>query len=285
MVHRRRQSGFSLLELAVSIAIMAMMTAATVPSYMEGINEMRANLTAQETQSILDAARAYRAEKGGWPGAPLCANALSVLQTTSPPFIGGISSTNKYKSPITTSCTTNTFSVDQNIIKDWEGVVANSLPGTTVVSTATSLIRSTVSAPGSESGLNDKLSRTAQANAELNRMRTTLLMGNNNITEVNNLDTVSVTASGMVSAQTLSSTGRATVGDLAIMGSNTESATCSPNGLVSRTAGGTPLNCTNGRWVKQVAYNPGTVTTGQGCGDFAKGSIAFDSSGKMFICK
>ncbi|WHT75482.1 MULTISPECIES: prepilin-type N-terminal cleavage/methylation domain-containing protein [Pseudomonas fluorescens group] len=34
-----RQSGFSLLELAVSIAIMAMMAAATVPSFMENINE------------------------------------------------------------------------------------------------------------------------------------------------------------------------------------------------------------------------------------------------------
>lgn len=285
MMRSHRQSGFSLLELAISIAIMAMMTAATVPNYMEEINERRAVLTAQETQSILDAARAYRADKGSWPGTPLCASALTVLQSTSPPFIGGITALNKYKSPVTTSCTVNTFSVDQNIIKDWEGVVANLLPGTTVVSPTTSLIRSTVSAPGSEVGLNDKLSRTAQANAELNRMRTTLLMGNNNINEVNNLSTVSVTASGPISAQTLTSSGRASVGDLAILGSNTESATCSPNGLVSKTAAGTPLNCTNGRWVKQVAYNPGTVTTGQGCGDFAKGSIAFDSSGKMFICK
>ncbi|WP_116827713.1 MULTISPECIES: type II secretion system protein [Pseudomonas syringae group] len=280
-----RQSGFSLLELAVSIAIMAMMAAATVPSFMENINEKRADLTAQETQTILDAARTYRGEKGFWPGASLCANAITVLKGTTPPYLAGVSTVNKYNSPITTSCTTSTFSVDQNTIADWDGVVANNLPGTTVVSSSTHLIRSTVGVPGSEAALSEKLSRTAQANAELNRMRTTLLMGNNNITEVNNVDTVSVTASGGISAQTMNSSGRTTVGDLAISGTNTESAACSPNGLVSRSAAGTPLYCTSGKWVKQVAYNPGNVSAGQGCGDFAKGSIAFDSSGKMFVCK
>lgn len=280
-----RQSGFSLLELAISIAIMAMVTAATVPAFMEGINEKRANLTAQETQTILDAARTYRAENGSWPDSALCANAMTVLKGTSPPYLAGISSVNKYNSPVTTSCTSTTFSVDQNIIQDWDGVVANALPGTTVVSSTTHLIRSTVGIPGSEAGLTDKLSRTAQANAELNRMRTTLLMGNNNITEVNNIDAVSMSASGQVTAGTLNSTGRATVGDLAISGSNTESASCSPNGLVSKNAAGAPLYCASGKWVKQVSYNPGTVSAGQGCGDFAKGSIAFDSSGKMFVCK
>lgn len=281
----QQQSGFSLLELAISIAIMAMVTAATVPSYMENINELRANLTAQETQTILDAARTYRVDKGAWPDSTLCANAITVLKGTTPPYLAGVSAVNKYNSPVTTSCTTTTFSVDQNIITDWDGVVANTLPGTIVVSSSTHLIRSTVGVPGGEAALSDKLSRTAQANAELNRMRTTLLMGNNNITEVNNLDTVSVTASGDVSAQTMNSSGRATVGDLAISGSNTESASCTPNGLVSRTAAGTPLYCANGKWVKQVSYNPSTVSTGQGCGDFAKGSIAFDSSGKMYVCK
>lgn len=280
-----RQTGFSLIELAVTLAIMAMLAAATVPSFMENINEKRANLTAQETQTILDAARAFRSEKGAWPDAALCANAITVLKGTTPPYLAGISSVNKYSSPVTTSCTANTFSVDQNTIADWDGVVANSLPGTVVVSSSAHLIRSTVGVPGSEVALNEKLSRTAQANAELNRMRTTLLMGNNNITEVNNLDTVSVTASGSVSAQTLNSSGRTTVGDLAISGTNTESAACAPNGLVSRSTAGTPLYCTSGKWVKQVAYNPGTVSSGQGCGDFAKGSIAFDSSGKMFVCK
>lgn len=284
-MYPNRQSGFSLIELAVTLAIMAMVTAATVPSFMETINEKRANLTAQDTQTILDAARTYRAEKGAWPDAALCANAIAVLKGTTPPYLAGVSSINKYNSPVTTSCTTYTFSVDQNVIADWDGVVANTLPGTTVVSAATHLIRSTAGVPGSEAALSDKLSRTAQANAELNRMRTTLLMGNNNITEVNNLDTVSVTASGAISAQTMNSTGRTTVGDLAISGSNTESAACSPNGLMSRSAAGSPLYCTGGKWVKQVAYNPGTVSTGQGCGDFAKGSIAFDSSGKMFVCK
>jgi prepilin-type N-terminal cleavage/methylation domain-containing protein len=279
------QSGFSLVELAITLAIMAMMAAATVPSFMENINEKRAELTAQETQTILDAARTYRGDKGSWPGASLCANAIAVLKGTTPPYLAGVSAVNKYNSPVTTSCTTTTFSVDQNTIADWDGVVANNLPGTTVVSSSTHLIRSTVGVPGSEAALSEKLSRTAQSNAELNRMRTTLLMGNNNITEVNNLDTVSVTASGGISAQTMNSAGRATVGDLAISGTNTESAGCSPNGLMSRSAAGTPLYCTGGKWVKQVAYNPGTVSTGQGCGDFAKGSIAFDSSGKMFVCK
>lgn len=279
------QSGFSLLELAVAIAIMAMVTAATVPSYMEDINEKRANLTAQDTQSILDAARVFRTSTGNWPGNPSCANAIAILQGSTPPYLGGIGAMNKYNSPVSTSCTAATFSVDQNIIQDWDGVVANSLPGTTVINAASHLIRSTIGIPGTEAGLDDKLSRKLQANAQLNRMETTLLLGYNNINEVWNLDTVSVTASGNIASATLNTTGRATVADLAISGSNVETASCSPNGLVSKSASGSPLYCTSGRWVKQVSYNPGSVASGQVCGDFAKGSIAFDSAGKMYVCK
>lgn len=51
------QKGFSLIELAIVMAIMAMLAAASVPSIVESINQSRAGLVIQETQTLLDAAR------------------------------------------------------------------------------------------------------------------------------------------------------------------------------------------------------------------------------------
>lgn len=55
-----RQAGFSLLELSIVLGIMAMLAVAAVPRYMEEINRNRSRVTTENTQAILDAARAYR---------------------------------------------------------------------------------------------------------------------------------------------------------------------------------------------------------------------------------
>lgn len=180
--------GFTLIELAIVLAIMAMIAVYTTPRYMEQLNQKRAVLTAQETQSYLDAARSYRSQTGSWPGqASGCSNAKSVLESTSPPMLAGISSTNKYNQAITPSCNTNTFAITQRIAQDWDGVVANNLPGTVITNAATYTIRSTIGVPGSEPALNSKLSRINTGDPEMNRMRTPLLLGRNSIHEVSNL--------------------------------------------------------------------------------------------------
>lgn len=192
--------GFTLLELAVVMAIMAVIAALSTPSIVNEINEKRSRTAVDETQQIVDAARTYRAKTGAWPGTNNCLNAIAVLTSSSPAYLIGISGTNKFNSAISTSCTAYTFSVDQNIVADWDGYLANELPATTIVNASTHQIRTTVGIPGSEPALDSKLSRLATGNAELNRMRTDLLMGNNNISEVNTLNAAQVVASTTIQA-------------------------------------------------------------------------------------
>lgn len=282
----RSRSGFTLMELAVVLAIMAILAVSTVPSYIDDINERRASLTAQETQAIIDGARAFRMKTGTWPDAPLCAAALNTLQSGATPYIGAVSGINKFNSPVSTSCTSQTFSVDQNIVTDWDGTVANYLPGTSVVSQSSHLIRTTIGVPGTEPALSDKLSRLANGNAELNRMRTTLLMGNNDITEVNHIDAASLAASGQVQAAGVNVNGRATIGEyIEITTPSVEGADCPSGSLISRAVTGQPLYCVQGKWSKPVTWYPGTVSVGQGCGSFPNGTMAFGPGGKLFVCK
>lgn len=175
------------MELAVVMAIMGVLAALSTPNIVNELNQRRSDIAAQETQQIVDAARSYRVAKGVWPGDSTCSNALGVLTTASPAYLGAVGPNNRFNSLYSTSCTTNSFSVDQYTVADWDGYVANSLASTTVVNASTHQIRTTVGLPGSEPALDSKLSRVATGNAELNRMRTDLFMGGNNISEINAL--------------------------------------------------------------------------------------------------
>lgn len=338
----RKQAGFTLIELAVVMAIMAIMAIANVPNYMNQINERRANKTVVDTQAILDAARTYRTQTGIWPGNATCTNATAVLRATTPPMLAGVDDTNPYNSAISTGCTANTFNVVQNLISGWDAVVVNTLPGAELINAGASQVRSTIGIPGSESGLDAKLSRGYTGDPEMNRMRTTLLMGNNNINEVNALNAASVTATAVnaatvtatavnattMSAGTLSATqmygsaanvttvtatnvnttnmtawgntvtygkitgaqaeitGRLAVSEFVeIKTASAEGTWCGSNSLISRNTSGQILNCINGTWAKPVTWYPGTVSGGGGCGSFPSGSMAFDASGKLFVCK
>lgn len=177
------QTGFTLIELSVVLAILALLAVFSVPKLMESINETRAYLTIQETQTLLDAARTYRMKNGAWPGNSTCSNAKVILEGTTPPMLSGVADKNKYNSAVSTLCTTYTFSVTQNIVEDWDGDVANGLPATTITDPTNHTIKTTIGVPGTEPALDSKLSRIATGDPEANRMRTTLLMGQQNIAE------------------------------------------------------------------------------------------------------
>lgn len=280
------QRGFTLIELAIALAIASMAALVAAPSYIEELNDRRANVTIQETQTILDAARVYRQQTGAWPDTGTCANAMAVLKGTAPPLLAGIGTTNKYNANISTSCTAATFSVDQNIIQDWDGVVANGLPGSQVINAAAHTVRSTVGIPGSESGLYDKLSRTNTGDPELNTMRTNLHLGNNNIDGANDISTATVNAAGNIQAGSLTVSTRAVINEhLQLNGTAVESVGCAPTGLISRTTAGQVLYCQGGIWAKPITWNTSTVAAGGGCGNYPKGSMGFDASGRLYVCK
>lgn len=281
----RKQAGFTLVELMVVLAIMAIMAAANVPNYVNQINEKRANKTVIDTQAILDAARIYRTETGTWPGAPTCATATAVLRATTPPMLAGVTDKNAYNSNFTTACTSKTFGVEQNLIKGWDAVVVNTLPGAELINAGASQIRSSIGIPGSESGLDSKLSRVYTGDLQMNRMETDLFLGNHNIAEINNINAVSVSATGEIKAGTANVSGRATFSELIeIKTAQTEGQACTLN-TVSRNASGIILYCVSGLWARPVTWFPGSISGGGGCGSFPSGSMAFDSSGKLFVCK
>ncbi|KZN20681.1 MULTISPECIES: type II secretion system protein [Pseudomonas] len=283
---RRKQAGFTLIELMVVLAIMGIMAVANVPNFMNQINEKRANKTVVDTQAILDAARTYRSETGAWPGNGTCTDATSALRSTSPPMLAGVTDTNPYNAAISTSCTAKTFSVDQNLISGWDAVVVNTLPGAQLVNAGASTVRSTIGVPGSEAGLDSKLSRVNTGDPQMNRMETDLLLGGHNINEVNDVNAKNVNVGGIVTTNQANITGRASFNEFVeLKNAQAEGTTCPSTGLTSRNATGQPLNCMNGVWAKPVTWYPGTVAGGGGCGSFPAGSLAFDASGKLNICK
>ncbi len=181
-----KQSGFTLIELVVVMAVMALIAALMTPNMMEELNLRRANLTAEDTSAILDAARSYRVATATWPGGAACATAINVLKTGG--YLGAMSTDNRYNNPITTSCNSRTFSVSQSAVEDWDGYLVNSIAGTEITAPATFQITSTVGIPGSEPALSSKLSRVATGNLEDNRMRTTLYMGGQDVNEAGDIN-------------------------------------------------------------------------------------------------
>lgn len=143
------QSGFTLIELMVVLAVLGMLAAYTTPKFMEELNLRRANLTAEDTASIMDAARSYRVATASWPGGAInCTNALTVLKADG--YLSALSPTNRYNNAITTSCDAKSFSVVQEAIQDWDGYLTNNMSGTQITNAGSFQITSKVGIPGSE---------------------------------------------------------------------------------------------------------------------------------------
>jgi prepilin-type N-terminal cleavage/methylation domain-containing protein len=214
---RSRQSGFTLFELAIVLAILSILAILAVPNFMDEFNEKRAAVTIKETDQIMDAARAFRADTGTWPGQPNCSSALAVLRTGAAPYLGGSNTNNRYNSPYITGCTANSFSITQSLIPDFDGVIANGLPGTLISAPATNTITSIAGIPGSEPALDGKLSRVSTGDLQDNRMATNLLLGNNNIEEVNSINV------GTVNSNRINNTGTITTDlvNAGVLNSNT----------------------------------------------------------------
>lgn len=182
-----KQRGFTLIELMVVLAVLGIIAAYTTPKYVEELNLRRANLTAEDTAQIMDAARSYRVATASWPGgASSCSNAITVLKADG--YLSGLSTTNRYNNAITTSCDTKTFSVIQSAVEDWDGYLTNSIAGTEITSAGSYQITSKIGIPGSEPALSNKLTRVATGNIEDNRMRTTLYMGGQQMAEAGDIN-------------------------------------------------------------------------------------------------
>ena len=289
---RSRQGGFTLLEVMIAVAIMASMAAAMTPVWINEYNEGRAKITIEETQSILDAARKFRVQNGTWPGGATCLSAVTALKGTTPPLLAGVTNINKFNQTLSTSCTATTFSIDQAVAADYDGVVANGLANTVVLSSPANSVRTTIGTPGSEPALDSKLSRIAETNAQLNRMETNLLLGGNNITEVGHIDASSLNVSGSTTTGSLGVTGNATVAGT----TNTGVLGVTGNALIGGNAGVVGTTTLNGALTanttsrfngaadfREIVKLNKVVTEGTACSD--TGAIARNSAGLTLSCQ
>ncbi|MGP0207650.1 prepilin-type N-terminal cleavage/methylation domain-containing protein [Pseudomonas sp. NCHU5232] len=289
---RSRQKGFTLLEVMVAVAVMSMLAAAMTPVWINEYNEGRAKLTIEETQSILDAARKYRVQNGSWPGGATCISAVNALKGTTPPLLAGVTNINKFNQTLSTSCTATTFSIDQTVATDYDGVVANGLANTVTLTTPANGVRTTIGTPGSEPALDSKLSRVAETNAQLNRMETTLLLGGNNITEVAHIDANSLNVAGATTTGSLGVTGNATVSGQTVtnvLGVSTNALIGGNLGVVGTTAlnGAVTVNADarfNGETdFRDIVKLNKVVTEGTSCSP--TGAIARNSTGLTLSCQ
>lgn len=183
---RKAESGFTLLEMLVVMTIVSMLAALLTPNFVEEFNVKRSDLTVNDTLSLADAARTYRSVTGAWPGGAGCTNAITQLTTEG--YIQGFNAINRFDAPVTTSCDTKTFSIIQNAIAGFDGMIANNLNGTVISNPSTFELTTKIGIPGSEAGLAAKLSRVNTGDAEHNRMRTTFYLGGNDIRESGNIN-------------------------------------------------------------------------------------------------
>lgn len=287
------QGGFSMLEVMVAVSIMSLIAVATTPVWINDYNEKRSNLTIEETQSILDAARVYRVEHGTWPGGPTCLSAVNALKSTSPPLLAGVTNVNPFNQTLSTSCTTTTFSVDQTVSPDWDGVVANGLASSQVLTAPSNTVRTTIGIPGSEPALDSKLSRIATGNAEMNRMQTALLLGNNDIREVAHIDADSLNVAGNTTTGTLGVVGAASAASMAVSGTTTTGTlNVTGNAVVGGTTrlnGAVTFNDTarfnDAADFREVVKLNKVVTEGASCTAAGNGAIARNSAGLTLSCQ
>ncbi|RQA48923.1 pili assembly chaperone, partial [Pseudomonas aeruginosa] len=98
-----------------------------------------------------------------------------------------------------------------------------------------------------------KLSRVAEQNVELNRMRTNLLLGNNDIKEVGRIEAVNAAISGLAEASQLrvngvsQFNGEGTFQDgISLQKVVQENTSCPKTGAIARSSAGVILSCQSG---------------------------------------
>lgn len=227
------QKGFTLLEVAVVLAIISVFAAFAVPSIIDEINISRAKLASTNVIQITKSARQYKQDTGNWPGSPSCANAYNVLTTGASPYLSGVPSTNPFNAGWVTTCSANAFNVSQNAVSGYETMVAASAPGSAVTNPVAFTITTSVNIDASSSALGNILSRVNTGDTEANTMRTTLRGGTNDITGASTVSSTSLSTTGSISSGgNISATGDFTAANITATGT-ARGATVSATGNMS----------------------------------------------------
>lgn len=132
------KKGFSLIELCIVFAIMAILAGSITPVFIRRVQIKAGEKAALEISLLQEAARAYFAANNAWPAS------IQVLQSAgylSPSWI----TNNPWQNPYVISSNVNSFTVSTSVPQEWVNLVARDLPVSFV---SVNTVSSTVPNPG-----------------------------------------------------------------------------------------------------------------------------------------
>lgn len=139
------EKGFTLLELAVVLAALALVSTAAIPYFVRQIEIAAAQKTAKEVSTIQEAAKWYYVNNKVWPVS------IGTLQNAG--FLNpSWSAINPWGSGYSTSSSGGSFAVTTTIPSNVTGVLTRALPG---VSVSGGTVTSIVPVPGQEASLTE----------------------------------------------------------------------------------------------------------------------------------
>ena len=133
------KKGFSLIELCVVMAILAILTGSIAPIFIKRIQIKAGEKTAREISAIEEAALAYYVTNNAWP------SNIQALQSNgylNPSWV----TNNPWQNPYAVSSTQNSFTVSTTVPNEWTSLVARDLPTSSILQNS---VTSTVPSPGS----------------------------------------------------------------------------------------------------------------------------------------
>lgn len=133
------KKGFSLVELCIVLAILAVLAGSITPVYIKRIQVKAGEKTSLEMSVIQQAALSYYLENNAWP------DNLTALQTAgylNPSWV----TNNPWQNPYAIYSSLGSFTVSTIVPQEWTGLVARDLPTSSISGTS---VNSSVPAPGS----------------------------------------------------------------------------------------------------------------------------------------
>lgn len=195
-----RQSGFTFIELIVSIALAVTLAAiggsVLLSEYRKGLTDK----TVEQIYLIQQTAQNFYIDTGALPGGNDCANAIDVLRDND--YLLALDDTSPWGTPYTTRCPPERFEVIVEIPDPYDNRAVNALIDASVQGDT---VTSSVPRPDVLPNAGDYLSRVDTGNPDSRTMQADILMNGNSIqgadrVEANTIEAVDGNFSGTVDA-------------------------------------------------------------------------------------